>query len=147
MAGKPAAYTGTVNNQYQGDQSNRVSSSSGTPYNSVNGNPANARIVKQNGGIAMVGSGGGNIVHNDPGANGNGVVFDVNAATGQDKLPALLPTLDSPVPVGAQMPQLDSVKKLNELRNGDGAYWGVNDVIADNIQAVGGVMSRDITEN
>lgn len=142
-AGKPKGMSGTVNQSYEGDQSQRVSARSGTPYTSKNGNPAGFQRQASHGekmGIVLSENG---LNMSDPDSNGNGVIFDgVTRATGYRTNPQP-PLLDSPVPDGSQKPVQDGPIVLANLRSGIGKTWGPNDGPGDNFQTMGGVMTRE----
>jgi hypothetical protein len=143
--GKPAGYSGTVNKQFEGDQSgNRQEGiSTGTPYESRHGNPGDARRTRSQGPYGEIDSNGqGNV--NSPTSNGNGVLLD-GISENRDYTPwgrDGADVMDSPVPAGKQMPQPDSANALNALRNGEGAYWGAREQIDDQLLRINGVMSR-----
>jgi len=140
---KPGGMSGTVNRQFEGDQrSNREEGhSTGTPYQSMDGNGPETRRVVSSGKYGMViGESGDN---QNPKDNGNGVLFD-GVKRERDYIATPSNVMDSPVPEGAQKPQDDASIKLNELRNGEGSYWGADDVIEDSLLKADGVMSRGL---
>lgn len=145
---KPKGFSGTVNKQFEGDQKgNRQEGiASGTPYESKHGNPDEFHRVRSHGpkGGVVLSENGMNM--NDPRANGNGVIFDgVSQATGYR--PGVQPqTMDSPVPEGGQRPIQNAPKVLNDLRSGEGDYFGPGDGPKDSLLEQGGVMSRGMDE-
>jgi hypothetical protein len=140
---KPGGMSGTVNRQFEGDQrSNREEGhSTGTPYQSMDGNGPETRITRSSGKYGMViGESGDN---QNPRDNGNGVVFN-GVKRENDYLATPSNVTDSPVPEGSQKPQDNASLKLNELRNGQGKYWGADDAIEDSLLKADGVMSRGL---
>lgn len=134
-AGKPAGYKGTQGPQYQRDIID-TSGQGGTPYQSQNGNPAEARRVVSADVYGKVMSGGaGNL--NDPMSNGNGVILDSVSSDYED--PTLQPSMDSPVPGGAPLFQTSDIVTVNQARMGSGMPATA---ARDDILALGGVMSR-----
>ena len=78
-----------------------------------------------------------------PVAETYGVLFDgVSAAHGM-RAGNQPQTLDSPVPIGAQLPLQDAPKVLNNLRSGMGAYFDQDSGPKDSLIKQGGVMSHD----
>jgi hypothetical protein len=140
---KPSGMSGTVNRQFEGDQKiNREEGiSTGTPYQSRDGNGPETIITRSHGLYGMViGESGDN---QNPKDNGNGVILDgIDRARDYTAKPR--PNLDSPVPEGSQKPQSNASIKLNEIRNGEGKYWGADDVIEDHLLKANGVMSRGL---
>lgn len=146
--GKPAGFnTGaeTVPDRFEGDQrgNRQVEAENGWPanslgstYNSDRGNPGDALTKRP---TEVISEGGQR--HNDFRSNGNGVMFD-GVKQSSDYFGKEADVLDSPVPKGAQMPEHDASIKLNEIRNGQGSYWGADDVIEDSLVKADGVMSR-----
>lgn len=151
--GKPAGFnTGaqTVPDIFEGDQrGNRQvekengwpANSLGSTYNSDPGNPGDASRTRLADRYGKNRSGAGPIDMNDPKANGNGVIFD-GVSRARDYTATPSDVMDSPVPKGAQQPQDDASIKLNELRNGEGSYWGADDAIEDSLLKGGGTLSR-----
>jgi hypothetical protein len=141
---KPEGMSGTVNRQFEGDQKiNRQEGiSTGTPYQSMDGNGPETRRVRSSDkfGKVMTPAAGDQAEHD---SNGNGVLFD-RIERSEDYIGKIANVMDSPVPVGAQQPQHDASLKLNELRNGQGKYWGADDAIEDSLLEADGVMSRGI---
>lgn len=113
---------------------------SGTPLNSVKGNPDNAMRQVSNGKYGMVDTpaAGNQADHTN---NGNGVLFN-GVSEGRDYLATQAGAMDSPVPAGAQMPNTNSADTLNALRNGSGKDYSGSKQIPDQILAAGGVLSR-----
>lgn len=143
-AGKPEGMSGTVNRQFEGDQKiNRQEGiSTGTPYVSQDGNGPETKRVRSSDKFGKVDSGAaGDQAFNT--SNGNGVMFD-SVKREDDYFGKEERIMDSPVPEGAQQPQHDASIKLNELRNGEGSYWGADDVIEDSLLKADGVMSRGL---
>jgi hypothetical protein len=139
---KPSGMSGTVNRQFEGDQRiNREEGiSTGTPYQSQDGNGPETKVTRSHGlyGDVETPSAGNQA---SPTSNGNGVILDgIDRARDYTAKPR--PAMDSPVPEGSQKPQDNASIKLNEIRNGQGKYWGADDAIEDNIVAAGGVLSR-----
>ena len=135
---KPAGFAGTQSTQFMGDSTGaRTGVAAGTPYNSAAKNDdkrpktthAKMGIVLSENGINM----------SDPTANGDGVVFD-GVSRNSDRLATPSDVMDSPVPMGAQRPAVDSVKQLNALRNGTGKDYAASQAIPDKFA---GVMSRE----
>lgn len=126
----------TVDPNYRGTGINTAPNTRGTPESYKTGNPDNARSVvssNRQGGVVLSEHG---INHNDPNANGDGVVLDNVGADYSP--PGGAPTLDSPVPGG---PVYDSTRipEHNSIamgRPGAGAEQ------RDSILNLGGVMSR-----
>jgi hypothetical protein len=151
--GKPAGFkTGaeTVPDRFEGDQrgNRQVEAENGWPantlgstYNSDAGNPGDASRTRLADRYGKNASGAGPIDMNDPKANGNGVIFD-GVKQSQDYLPATSNVMDSPVPKGAQQPLHDDSLKVNEIKSGQGDYWGADDAIEDSLVKADGVMSR-----
>jgi len=151
--GKPAGFnTGaeTVPDRFEGDQrGNRQveqqngwpSNTLGSTYNSDAGNPGNASRTRLADRYGKNLSGAGPVDMNDPRANGNGVIFDgVKPESDYIATPANL--VDSPVPKGAQRPIPDATIKINDIRSGEGEYWGADDAIEDSVLKADGVLAR-----
>jgi hypothetical protein len=139
-AGKPKGYEGTVNKQFQGDQKiNREEGiSTGTPYQSREGNSAEAKRTVSQGRYGMViGEAGDN---QNPHVNGNGVLLDgMNRDRGYE--PPSERTLDSPVPDGSPVFDAGFIQTENRAHLGKGI--GVSDAqINDDVLGIGGVLSR-----
>src|SRR5277367_4608821 len=137
---KPSGMSGTVNRQFEGDQKiNREEGiSTGTPYQSMDGNGPETSRMRSHGkfGDVETPAAGNQAEHT---SNGNGVIFD-GIERARDYMARPRPAMDSPVPEGSQKPQSNASIKLNEIRNGEGEYWGANDVIEDHLLAANGVM-------
>ena len=143
MAGKPGGMSGTVNRQFEGDQkgNRELGIASGTPYNSVNGNPPGAKRVRSSSkyGPVMDSLAGNQADHLN---NGTGVLFDgPSDATGM-RPSNQPPTMDSPVPMGAQAPVPNAPRIKANLCSGIGDYWTGNTGPKDAIIENNGVMSR-----
>jgi hypothetical protein len=141
---KPKGYHGTVNKQFEGDQkgNDQEGISTGTPYQSLDGNGPESKRVRSSdkfGKVTTASEGD----QAEPDSNGNGVLFD-GVKRERDYIATPSNVMDSPVPEGAQKPQDDASIKLNELRNGQGKYWGADDVIEDSLLKAEGVMSRGL---
>lgn len=138
---RPKGMSGTVNRQFEGDQSgNRQTGlNTGTPYQtrSVNDdiqpNPNRMKYGVNNA------NGQGDM--DSPTSNGNGVLFD-GISEAADLVPSASAVTDSPVPTGAQKPAADATEVLANLRSGVGKQWGPSDGPGNNFQDMGGVMSR-----
>jgi hypothetical protein len=120
--------SGTVDKQFEGDQKgNRqvegeTGARYGTPAHSVKGNPPNARR------------------EHDTGAHKGGE--NAKEAGGILGLERAERTMDSPVPEGAPHFDDGKVRTLNEIAAGEGAHTS-----HDDIDAIGGVMSRGMDEH
>lgn len=138
MAGKPAAMTGTSPSQYVGDQSQQPQRGSGTPYNSANGNSANAKRVASSGLFGEVIDTQTGVNLSRPDSNGNGVLFD-GISRESDYSPQSAVALDSPVPAGSPVLARGAMRRENLEHLGQGAAASLaGDVLTD----IGGVMSR-----
>ncbi len=139
--GVPAGYSGTVNRQFEGDQSQQLNPRSGTPLQDRDSNPDQYMRIASSGRYG-VSPGAGGVDMNNPNSNGNGVAFDkINRA--KDYTPYNAPAMDSPVRDGKQMPLPDASIKTNAIRNGVGESFAANEATPDQLVKVGGVMSRD----
>lgn len=140
---KPKGMSGTVNKQFEGDQSgNRQEGiSTGTPYNSSSVNDDTQKGTTSKFGVVQSGGAGDQAQHD---SNGNGVLFN-GVSRARDYIATPAPGLDSPVPEGSQKPQDDASLKLNAIGNGAGNYWGADDTIEDSLVAAGGIMSRGMS--
>ena len=139
----PQGFNGTVNKQFEGDQSgNRQEGiATGTPYQSRTGSPDETSRTRMDHRYGKVISEGGQDM-NSPSSNGNGVLFDgVSPAHGM-RAGNQPQTMDSPVPMGGQRPIQDAPKVLNDLRSGTGEYFGPGDGPKDSLLEQGGVMSK-----
>lgn len=141
-AGKPKGMSGTVNQSFEGDQkgNHQEGIATGTPYQSHDGNSANARRTVSQGKYGMVTDQNGDQASHLN--NGNGVILD-GMSRENGYFPPGDQTTDSPVPGNA--PTFDSrgIRQENLAHLGRGNERAVGDVIAD----VGGVMSRGIENN
>lgn len=138
-AGKPNGMSGTVNRQYEGDQSgNRQEGvSTGTPYVSTNGNPAEAKRVVSSDKYGHVESNWQGDMNNAS-SNGNGTVFDgIDKGNGYSARAER--AMDSPVPGRAPMFEGRTIAQENAAHLGSGVPRAM---IEDNLDAIGGVMSR-----
>ncbi len=139
---KPSGMSGTVNRQFEGDQSgNRQTGlKTGTPFNSRNGNSdefSRTRSSDRKGGMVIDDAAGN---QNDPKANGNGVLFDgVSRAT--DYLARDAGAMDSPVPLGAPILRHGAIRTENIEHLGQGIGASPSQA-GDEILSIGGVMSR-----
>lgn len=139
-AAKPKGMDGTVNRQFQGDQSiNRQEGiSTGTPYTSRDGNSDEfSRTVSHDKYGKVIGEAGDN---QQPRDNGNGVLLD-----GMDRDRGYEPrderTLDSPVPDGSPTFDASFIQAENRAHLGKGI--GVSEAqINDDVLGIGGVLSR-----
>lgn len=126
--------------QYQGDQSQQPNSKSGTPYRSVQGNPATAKTVVSHGLFGEVIDTAAGVNFHRPESNGNGVILD-GMSREADYTPSGASTLDSPVPAGAPILAKGAMRRENLEHMGQGK--GVSAALAgDVITEIGGVMSR-----
>jgi hypothetical protein len=139
MPVKPMGYNGTVNSQFEGDQSgNRQTGlNTGTPFNSEQGNPDEASRVRFQGRYGVIDVNGGQDM-NSPSSNGNGVVLDgMNREKGYQ--PRDTKQLDSPVPSGAPFFDTRTIAEENRAHLGGDEF---NTVDLDDLGKMGGVMSR-----
>ena len=139
--GQPAGADGqTTMKQYRGTGMS-TTQGPGTPYNSLTGNPADARRVVSSDKYGMVQSNAqGNA--NSPVNNGAGVLFD---GTGGDYAsPAHHATMDSPVPGRAPATmEGESIVTRNQIALGKGAPAAG---ARDDILALNGVLSRGMVQ-
>ena len=132
---------GTVPDQFEGDQSQKIDPASGTAFRSQAGNPDKTLRVASSGRYG-VSPGAGGVDMNDYRANGDGTILD-GISEARDYTPWNAPAMDSPVPKGAQMPTPDGADRLNAIRNGVGDQYGDTDQIPDQLgRSPGGVMGR-----
>ena len=145
MARKPAGMNGTVNRQFEGDQkgNDQVRGQMegkgrlGTEYTSQGGNGPETMRVRSHDRYGMVRDENGD--QNNPKDNGNGVLFD-GVMENHGMRPGNQPqTMDSPVPEGAQRPISNAPHILNNLRSGEGEYYGAGDGPPNHFN---GVMTR-----
>ena len=140
-AAKPTNLSGTIDRQYEGEQSiNRQLGATGTPYQSQGGTPAGLlRTASADRYGVVLGENGQDM--NSSSSNGNGVILG-NISRATDYLPVGEHTLDSPVPGGAPMFEHGAQRRVNRERLGrdDGV---VESMIDDDVVIVGGVMGRD----
>lgn len=134
-AGKPAGYTGTQGPLYGRDIID-TRGQGGTPYQSNNGNPANARrVVSADLYGKVMSNSQGNA--NDPANNGGGVVLDSVTTDYED--PTIQPSMDSPVPGNAPLYQTADITSVNQARLGSNMSPAH---AKDDLLSLGGVMSR-----
>jgi hypothetical protein len=142
MAGKPAGYTGTVNNQYKGES---ATPRGGTPYTSRDGNPPGAKRVASHGakmGEVIDTATGENF--SNPLSNGVGVVLG-QITREADYFPQPAGVMDSPVPNGAPTFRAGSMRAENVAHLGQGIGAAPSQA-SDEILKIGGVMSRGMEE-
>jgi hypothetical protein len=134
---KPGGMDGTSKSQFgseKGGYRDEHVSGHGTPYQSRDGNPADAkRLVERS--VSAESSDHGD--QNDPHSNGPSVMLDVGDYT-SGYAPRIEHTLDSPVPEHA--PIFDR----RTIRQEDRAHAGMRNeqTATDNILEIGGVLSR-----
>jgi hypothetical protein len=140
--GKPANYSGTVPNAYQGDQSQKINPKSGTPYNSssVNDDKAAKSTTGKYGHVIdeVAGDQGSHL------SNGNGVILD-GLSRESDYTPRAAGTMDSPVPNGAASFPAGAMRTENIAHLGKGVGVDASQA-GDVLEAIGGVMSRGMEE-
>lgn len=128
--------SGTVNRQFEGDQSSQPNARSGTPYQDREGNPDEFKRVASHGpkGGVVISENGLN--HNDPASTGAGVIL-ASQGPGHMNNPAGAPAMDSPVPAHAPQFQTEAMVAENRAHLGTG-----NEIATGTLLEVGGVMSR-----
>lgn len=126
----------TTHEQFRGTGMDTKQSARGTPYNSGAGNPADSKRAVSNDARGRIPDNTGT-VHNDPAANGQGVVFDGADSYARGFSPHGEATMDSPVPGGAPRFDPGDIKTENLSHLGSGNASGVKSLVEG-----GGVMSR-----
>jgi len=137
----PKGYSGTVNQQYEGDQkgNQQVGIAGGTPARSELGNPDEASRVRFQGRYGVSPGGGGND-YNNPAANGNGVVLD-GMSREEGYTPPNAATLDSPVRAGSPVFDTRTIRDENVAHLGQGIGARPSQA-ADDLVKIGGVMGK-----
>jgi|HubBroStandDraft_4_1064222.scaffolds.fasta_scaffold01490_14 hypothetical protein len=127
----------TVTEQYRGGGINTKPNERGTPFNSQLGNPNEAsRTAPDSGRYGKVISENGQD-HNDPRANGSGVVLDGANSYARGFQPPPAATVDSPVPTRAPRFDPNFVSAEDREHVGSG-----NESAVDGLAEGKGVMSR-----
>jgi hypothetical protein len=138
--GKPGGFEGTQPQGYgseKGGYRDAHTTGHGTPYNSRHGNTDEAkRLVSRDPHGHVISENG--INHNDPRANGAGVVLDGANRPANGHAMAGAPLIDSPVP--GHSPKFDPA--FMDLENRQHLGSGNESAASENITAIGGVLSR-----
>lgn len=135
----PKGYTGTVNTQFQGDQSQQPNPSSGTPYNSGPGNPDDTRNLRQDGRYGVSPVAGGADANTNDGTGGAVMFSGVTREAGYNPKDAA--AMDSPVTKGSPALDTRTIRQENLAHMGQGV-GAESSQSGDEILNIGGVMSR-----
>jgi hypothetical protein len=137
----PKGYSGTVNQQFEGDQkgNQQVGIAGGTPARSELGNPDEALRVRADHRYG-VSAGAGGQDYNNPASNGNGVVFD-DMSRSAGYTPPNAATMDSPVAKGSPVFDTHNIRAENLAHLGQGVGAAPSQA-GDDLVKIGGVMGK-----